>query len=82
MRPTFHHDLAQARVADLHRNVGQGRLAHAASRAWRADRARPPQSRQAVPALPAFGRRMLAMLGSRARRAPIPSNGRSPSPTR
>ena len=62
MHPTISNELAKARLADLHRQADRDRLAYAARRARRA---RPPQSRRALPALPAFGRRVLAMLGAR-----------------
>ena len=38
MRPAFHHDLANARIADLRRHAAQQRTAKAAIRARRAHR--------------------------------------------
>jgi hypothetical protein len=38
MCPAFHHDLAKARVADLHQDAAQARMAKAAIRARRAQR--------------------------------------------
>jgi hypothetical protein len=70
MRPAFHHDLATARVADLHHHAARQRAAKAASSARRAhmrDRARCVPSRTVT----ALARRMLTAAG-----------GRSPSPAR
>jgi hypothetical protein len=61
MHPAIHHQLAQARIADLHRQAQHDALARAASRARRA---RTPQ-RRPVRGLPAvMARRVLTVLGS------------------
>ena len=61
MHPAIHCDLAQARIADLHRQAQRDARARAASRARRA---RTPQRRHPVRGLPAvMARRVLAVLG-------------------
>ena len=69
MHPTFHHDLSQARIADLHRQAARERAAKAAIRP-------PPQPHQRTGSVPGhtvtgLARRVLALAG-----------GRGPSPTR
>jgi hypothetical protein len=68
MRPAFHHDLATARVADLHHHAARERTAKAASRAGRAH-----QQHRTVPAPAVTGlaRRVLTL-----------ARGRRPAPTR
>ena len=67
MQPTFHHELATARVADLHSHAARERMAKAARRAQKHHRTR------SVPARTVTGlaRRVLTL-----------ASGRSPSPTR
>jgi hypothetical protein len=59
MHPTIGYQLAQAHLAGLRHHAQRDGLAHAARRT------RPHPSRRHVPALPAVGRRVLAVLGAR-----------------
>ena len=70
MRPTFHDELATARVADLHQHATRERTAKAAIRGRRAGTHHRTGS---VPgrAITGLARRVLTLFG-----------GRSPSPTR
>jgi hypothetical protein len=69
MRPAFHHELAAARVADLHHHAARERTAKAARRA------RPPARRSTrsvpAPAVAGLARRVLAL-----------ARGRRPAPAR
>ena len=70
MRPTFHHELATARVADLHQHASREQTAKAAIHARRAQ----PQHRtRSVPGhiVIALARRALTLAGDR-RPAPRP----------
>lgn len=61
MHPELHYQLAQARVADLHRQARRDAQARVASQARRA---RAPQRRHPARMLPAvMARRVLAALG-------------------
>ena len=62
MNPTIGYQLSQYHLADLRHQAQHGAVARAARRARRA---RPPQGRDRLPALPALGRRVLAVLGAR-----------------
>lgn len=70
MHPTFHDELAAARVADLHQRAARERTAKAASQGRRAQRHHRTGS---VPGhiVTRLARRVLTLFG-----------GRSPSPTR
>jgi hypothetical protein len=70
MRPTFHHDLATARVADLHHQAARERTAKAAIRARRAQ---PHHRTRSV-----LGRAVTAL----ARRALTLAGGHRPAPGR
>ena len=70
MRPAFHHEIATARVADLHQYAARERTAQAASRARR------PQPRHRARLVPG------ATLTGLARRARTPARDHSPAPTR
>jgi hypothetical protein len=70
MRPPFHHELAMARIADLHHHAARERTVKAASRARR------PQAHHRTRSVPDHGVTGLA------RRALTPARGRSPAPTR
>ena len=59
MHPTTGYQLAQAHLAGLRHQAQRDTLARAARRA------RPRQSRHAVPTLPSFARAVLAVLGAR-----------------
>jgi hypothetical protein len=61
MSPAFHHDLAKARIADLHHHAAQARMAKAAIRAQRHHRTR------SVPAhtVTALARRVLTLASGR-----------------
>jgi hypothetical protein len=67
MHPSVHHEMATARIADLHHDAAGERLAKAAVRARRAHRTRP------VP-----GHTVTSLV----RRAITLARGRRPSPTR
>ena len=67
MRPTFHHDLAKARVADLHHHAARERTAKAARRAQTRHRTRPGPGHTVA----GLARRVLTL-----------ASGRRPSPTR
>jgi hypothetical protein len=63
MHPTIHQQLAQAKIAELHRQAGHARLARAARQGRRARRHQP---RQRLPVLRgAVTRQVLAVLGTR-----------------
>jgi hypothetical protein len=66
MHSTFHHEMAAARIADLHYHAAQERTAKAAVRA------QPHHRNRLVPG---------HAVGGLMRRALTPSGGRSPSPT-
>jgi hypothetical protein len=70
MRPAFHHDLATARVADLHHHAAMERTVKAARRARR------PQARYRTWSGPGHG---VTGLG---RRVLTLARGRRPAPTR
>ena len=60
MRPAIHHDLAQARIADLHRQAQRDALARAARQARHA---RAPYSPRGRVLLAVVVRRVLIVLG-------------------
>jgi hypothetical protein len=70
MHPTFHHDMATARIADLHHQAARERAAKAAVRARRA------QPHHRTPPAPGH------TITSLARRGIALARGCSPSPTR
>ena len=63
MHPTIHQQLARAKIADLHRQAGHARLAHA-TRQGRPARSRQPWQRPPV-LRAALTRQLLAVLGTR-----------------
>jgi hypothetical protein len=63
MYPTIHHQIAQARIADLHHQAQRDALGRAARRARRAQRHQPGHPGPTLPALAA--RRVLTLLGAR-----------------
>jgi hypothetical protein len=70
MHPTLHHEMATARIADLHHQAARQRAAKAAVRARRA------QPHHRTPPAPGL------IITSLARRAITLARGRGPSPTR
>jgi hypothetical protein len=62
MHPEFHRQLAQARIADLHRQAERDALVRATRRARRARRYEPEHPARAF--RPVAIRRVLAILGS------------------
>jgi hypothetical protein len=62
MHPTVSYGLMQAQIADLHRQAQRDTLAHTARRGRRPPR---QQSVPPGPRLPAIGRRILTIIGTR-----------------
>jgi len=80
MNPTIHQQLAQAKIAELHRQAGRARLAHAARHGRRTRRHQP---RQPLPVLQsALTRQVLAILGTATTDRLPPSLLRWPSTNR
>jgi hypothetical protein len=80
MNPTIHQQLAQAKIAELHRQAGRARLVHAARHGRRTRRHQP---RQLLPVLQsALTRQVLAILGTATTDRLPPSLLRWPSTNR
>ena len=79
MHPTIHQQLAKARTADLLRQAERDRLAHAASRARRAQ---PRQRTRRAPGIvTVLARRVLALLAPRSLRPPPSQPEQAPKGT-
>jgi hypothetical protein len=77
MYPTLQHDLAKARVADLHRQAERDRIARTARRARKAHDSHVVPSDLAT----SFARRVLAALAARSLRPPSQHPGQAPKAT-